>query len=75
MSDDQNAELLALVKSLSDRVNALEGEIKTIQLVNAQNELAFRKRRLRDPGIDPDSDPVSARWREEIAVLRGRLDA
>ena len=45
------------------------------QLVNAQNELAFRKRRLRDRGIDPDSDPVSARWREEIAVLRGRLDA
>ena len=44
-------------------------------LVNAQNELAFRKRRLRDRGFDPDSDPVSARWREEIAVLRGRLDA
>ena len=37
MSDDQKAELLALVRSLSDRVNALEGEIKTIKLVNAQS--------------------------------------
>jgi methylmalonyl-CoA carboxyltransferase 12S subunit len=37
MSEDQNAELLALVKSLSDRVNSLEGEIKSIKLLNAQN--------------------------------------
>lgn len=37
MADDQNEELLALVKSLSDRVNTLEGEIKTIKLINAQN--------------------------------------
>jgi len=37
MSEDQNAELLALVKSLSDRVNTLEGEIKSIKLLNAQN--------------------------------------
>jgi len=44
-------------------------------LVNAQNELAFRKRRLRDRGFDPEQDPVVARWREEIAALRGRLHA
>ncbi len=44
-------------------------------LVNAQNELAFRKRRLRDRGFDPEQDPVVARWREEIATLRGRLHA
>ncbi|HOA90015.1 hypothetical protein [Propioniciclava tarda] len=37
MTDDQNAELLALVKSLSDRVQTLEGEIKSIKLLNAQN--------------------------------------
>ena len=37
MSDDQNAELLALVKSLRDRVDTLEGEIKSIKLLNAQN--------------------------------------
>jgi RsiW-degrading membrane proteinase PrsW (M82 family) len=42
-------------------------------LVNAQNELAFRKRRLRDRGFDPELDPVVARRREEIAALRSRL--
>jgi len=44
-------------------------------LVNAQNELAFRKRRLRDRGFDPEQDPVVARYRSEIAGLRRRLDA
>jgi RsiW-degrading membrane proteinase PrsW (M82 family) len=42
-------------------------------LVNAQNELAFRKRRLRDRGFDPEHDPLVARRRDEIALLRGRL--
>lgn len=37
MSDDVNAELLELVRSLSDRVSELEGEIKSIKLLNAQN--------------------------------------
>jgi len=44
-------------------------------LVNAQNELAFRKRRLRDRGFDPEQDPVVARRRGEIARLRDRLHA
>jgi hypothetical protein len=44
-------------------------------LVNAQNELAFRKRRLADRGYDAELDPVVAGWRAEIAVLRARLDA
>lgn len=44
-------------------------------LVNAQNELAFRRRRLRDRGFDPEQDPVVSRWREEIAALRTRLHA
>ena len=44
-------------------------------LVNAQNELAFRKRRLADRGYDAELDPVVAGWRAEIATLRGRLDA
>jgi len=43
-------------------------------LVNAQNELAFRKRRLRDRGFDPDRDPVVARRRAEVAQLRTRLE-
>jgi RsiW-degrading membrane proteinase PrsW (M82 family) len=40
-------------------------------LVNAQNELAFRKRRLKDRGFDLAADPVLARWRERIDNLRG----
>jgi RsiW-degrading membrane proteinase PrsW (M82 family) len=44
-------------------------------LVNAQNELAFRKRRLADRGYDAERDPVVEGWRAEIATLRARLDA
>jgi RsiW-degrading membrane proteinase PrsW (M82 family) len=40
-------------------------------LVNAQHELAFRKRRARDEGRDPQADPLVAAWREEIRLLRG----
>jgi len=43
-------------------------------LVNAQNELAFRKRRLRDRGFDPRLDPVVEQRRSQIAMLRQRLD-
>jgi len=39
-------------------------------LVNAQHELAFRKRRVRDEGKDPERDPLVADWREEIRRLR-----
>jgi hypothetical protein len=39
-------------------------------LVNAQHELAFRKRRLKDAGQDPDRDPLVAAWRGEIVRLR-----
>ena len=39
-------------------------------LVNAQHELAFRKRRARDEGRDPDGDPLVKSWREEISLLR-----
>lgn len=42
-------------------------------LVNAQNELAFRKRRLRDRGFDPGADAVVERFRDEIDALRRRL--
>lgn len=45
----------------------------TSALVNAQNELAFRKRRLRDRGFDPAADPVVAQWRSQIRELRQRL--
>jgi protease PrsW len=39
-------------------------------LVNAQNELAFRKRRARENGEDPERDHVVNRWREEVRRLR-----
>jgi hypothetical protein len=39
-------------------------------LVNAQHELAFRKRRVRDEGRDPERDPLVAGWRAEIARFR-----
>jgi RsiW-degrading membrane proteinase PrsW (M82 family) len=42
-------------------------------LVNAQHELAFRKRRVRDEGNDPEQDPVAAGWREDIRRLRAAL--
>jgi RsiW-degrading membrane proteinase PrsW (M82 family) len=39
-------------------------------LVNAQNELAFRKRRVRDEGGDPEQDLIVARWRDRIRSMR-----
>jgi hypothetical protein len=39
-------------------------------LVNAQHELAFRKRRVRDEGNDPERDGLVAGWREDIRRLR-----
>jgi RsiW-degrading membrane proteinase PrsW (M82 family) len=39
-------------------------------LVNAQNELAFRKRRVREKGEDPGRDHLADGWREEIRRLR-----
>ena len=44
-------------------------------LVNAQHELAFRKRRLRDRGFDPEVDPLVAARRLQIHSLRARLNA
>jgi protease PrsW len=44
-------------------------------LVNAQNELAFRKRRLRDRGFDPTHDGVLEQRRAQIAALRRQLPA
>jgi len=43
-------------------------------LVNAQNELAIRKRRLRDRGFDPTLDALLEQRRVQIAVLRQRLN-
>jgi RsiW-degrading membrane proteinase PrsW (M82 family) len=56
------------------RVEALN-RAASAALVNAQNELAFRKRRLADRGYDAELDPVVAGWRAEIVRLRALLDA
>ena len=40
------------------------------ELVNAQHELAFRKRRVHDEGGDPERDSLVAGWREDIRRLR-----
>jgi protease PrsW len=39
-------------------------------LVNAQHELAFRKRRVSDDGNDPERDHLANHWRAEIRRLR-----
>lgn len=39
-------------------------------LVNAQHELAFRKRRVRNEGGDPENDPLVGAWRDDIRHLR-----
>jgi RsiW-degrading membrane proteinase PrsW (M82 family) len=44
-------------------------------IVNAQNELAFRKRRLRQLGFDPALDALVEQRRLQIAALRRRLPA
>jgi hypothetical protein len=42
-------------------------------LINAQHELAFRKRRVRDEGRDPELDGLAAGWRDEIRHLRATV--
>jgi protease PrsW len=42
-------------------------------LVNAQHELAFRKRRVRDEGNDPECDDLVAGWRDDVRRLRAAM--
>ena len=43
---------------------------RSAALVNAQHELAFRKRYVRAKGGDPEADRLVAGWRREIMALR-----
>jgi protease PrsW len=54
------------------RINPLRPRASAA-LVNAQHELAFRKRRVRDEGKDPEDDPLVDGWRKEIRRLRGAV--
>jgi protease PrsW len=51
------------------RIDRLQPRVSAA-LVNAQHELAFRKRRVRDARENPENDPLIAGWREEIGRLR-----
>jgi protease PrsW len=51
------------------RIDALHPR-RSAALVNAQHELAFRKRRVRDQGRDPEQDPLVLGWRRDIERLR-----
>lgn len=51
------------------RINQLD-RWASAALVNAQHELAFRKRRVRDEGGDPEQDGLVAGWRHDIDRLR-----
>ena len=42
-------------------------------LINAQHELAFRKRRVRNDGKDPELDSLVAGWRDEIRHLQAAV--
>ena len=51
------------------RVNRVDRR-RSAALVNAQHELAFRKRYVRAKGGDPEADRLVAGWRREIMALR-----
>jgi RsiW-degrading membrane proteinase PrsW (M82 family) len=51
------------------RIDRLQPRVSAA-LVNAQHELAFRKRHVRDAGENPEHDQLVAGWREEIGRLR-----
>jgi RsiW-degrading membrane proteinase PrsW (M82 family) len=57
------------------RTRRIDGRAPAVSaaLVNAQNELAFRKRRLRDRGLALEGDPVIDQRRTQIAALRERM--
>ena len=42
-------------------------------LINAQHELAFRKRRVRNDGKDPELDSLVAGWRDEVRRLQAAV--
>jgi RsiW-degrading membrane proteinase PrsW (M82 family) len=65
-------EYLAIVSDRLLRTRRIDREHPkaSAALVNAQNELAFRKRRVRNEGGNPERDSLVAGWREDIRRLR-----
>jgi len=54
------------------RIDPRHGPVSAA-LINAQNELAFRKRRLKNRGLDPTLDGLLEQRRAQISALRQRL--
>jgi protease PrsW len=69
------AEYAAILADRAFRTRRIDTRSRAVStaLVNAQNELAFRKRRLRDRGFDPSLDGIAEQRRSQIARLRQRL--
>ena len=63
-------EYQAVVSDRLLRTRRIDRSQASAALVNAQNELAFRKRRVRSEGGDPERDSLVAGWREDIRSLR-----
>jgi hypothetical protein len=59
-------EYQAVVSDRLLRTRRIDRSQASAALVNAQNELAFRKRRVRSEGGDPERDSLVAGWREDI---------
>ena len=63
-------EYQAIVSDRMLRTRRVDRSPTSAALVNAQNELAFRKRRVRNEGGDPERDGLVAGWRQDIQRFR-----
>ena len=70
VSQEEYVDIVADRAFRTRRIDQLHPAVSAA-LVNAQHELAFRKRRARDEGRDPDADRLVRAWRDEIRMLRG----
>ena len=69
VSGTEYADIVADRAFRTRRIDAVHPALSAA-LVNAQHELAFRKRRARDEGRDPETDWLVGAWRDEIRILR-----
>ena len=69
VTPEEYADILLQGSFQTRRINQME-QAWSKKLINAQHELAFRKRRVRDDLGDIQTDPLILTWREEIRRLR-----
>jgi RsiW-degrading membrane proteinase PrsW (M82 family) len=70
VSRREYAEIVADRMFRTRRIDAAHPRL-SCAIVEAQHELAFRKRRVKDDGGDPERDPLVLAWRGELERLRG----